>query len=68
MRQNRMKAKLQAGEPVIGVFNNIQVPTVVEIMGIMDMDFVIVDAEHTAITPESAENLYWVFLCSGEVD
>ncbi len=58
MRKNRMKEKLKAGEAVIGVFNNLQAPSVVEIMAIMGMDFVIVDAEHTSITPETAENLY----------
>lgn len=58
MRKNIMKEKLKAGEPVVGVFNNIQVPTAVEILGLLGMDFVIVDAEHTSVTPETAENLY----------
>lgn len=58
MRTNKMKAKLKAGEVVVGAFNNIQVPAAVEIAGLLGMDFLIVDAEHTAITPETAEDLY----------
>ena len=58
MRKNEMKAKLKAGEPVIGVFHNIQVPSAVEILGLVGLDFVIIDAEHTSVTPETAENLY----------
>lgn len=53
-----MKAKLLRGEPVVGLFSNIQVPTAVEIVAILGVDYIIVDAEHTAVTPETAENLY----------
>jgi 4-hydroxy-2-oxoheptanedioate aldolase len=53
-----MKEKLKAGEAVAGAFNNLQTPSVVEILGLIGLDFVIIDAEHTSVTPETAENLY----------
>jgi len=58
VRKNRMKEKIKRGEPVVGAFHNLQVPTVTELLGLVGLDFVIVDAEHTSITPETAENLY----------
>ena len=58
MQKNEMKAKLLRGQPVVGVFSNVQAPNAIEIVGILGMDYVIVDAEHTAVTPETAEHLF----------
>lgn len=58
MDTNWMKAKLRRGEVVIGALNNLQVPALIELLGLIELDYVIIDAEHTAITAESAEELY----------
>ncbi|MPY88269.1 MAG: hypothetical protein GEU99_10120 [Luteitalea sp.] len=53
-----MKAKLRRGDVVIGALNNLQAPALIELLGLVALDYVIIDAEHTAITAESAEGLY----------
>lgn len=58
MRKNDMKRRLKAGEVLLGAFNTLHAPSVLEILGLVGLDFVIVDAEHTSITPETAEDLY----------
>lgn len=58
MQKNLMKEKLKRGEVVIGAFSNIHAPAAIEILGLVGLDFVIIDAEHTSVTPETAENLY----------
>lgn len=57
MRDNVMKARLRRGEALAGAFVNIAHPSLVEILGILGMDFVILDGEHTGLTPETAEVL-----------
>ncbi len=58
MRENVLKRKLKAGEPVVGVFNDVQSPSVVEVLGLLGLDFAIMDAEHSTLMPDVAENLY----------
>ena len=57
MRPNRMKPRIQNGESLVGAFVNIPHPELVEILGLVGADFVIVDAEHTSLTPTTAEEL-----------
>lgn len=57
MKPNRMKHRLQDGEALVGAFVNVPHPELVEILGLVGMDFVIVDGEHTGLTAESAEEL-----------
>ncbi|MFQ5860289.1 MAG: HpcH/HpaI aldolase/citrate lyase family protein [Dehalococcoidia bacterium] len=57
MRNNPLKEKLGRGEAVIGAFGNILSPTVVEILGLVGLDFLTLDAEHTAMSPETCEEL-----------
>ena len=58
MRENVLKRKLRAGEPVVGVFNDVPSPSVVEVLGLLGLDFVVMDAEHSTLMPDTAENLY----------
>ena len=58
MRENVLKRKLKAGEPVVGVFNDVHSPSVVEVLGLLGLDFAIMDAEHSTLMPDVAENLY----------
>jgi 4-hydroxy-2-oxoheptanedioate aldolase len=44
--ENRLKAKLASGHPVLGVWSIIPSPVVIEIFGLGGIDFVILDMEH----------------------
>tara|TARA_A100001037_G_scaffold121488_1_gene110610 strand:+ start:348 stop:1091 length:744 start_codon:yes stop_codon:yes gene_type:complete len=50
-----MKEKLNSGQNVIGLFQNVINPNITEIMGLLGFDFVIVDGEHTTFNPNLAE-------------
>ncbi|MEE8518542.1 MAG: aldolase/citrate lyase family protein [Dehalococcoidia bacterium] len=58
MITNAMKAKMRAGQPVVGVFASIESPTTVELLGLSGVDFVMVDGEHNPIEPSSAANMF----------
>jgi 4-hydroxy-2-oxoheptanedioate aldolase len=49
MRDNPIKAKLEAGETVFGTFVSLPEPGIVEIIGAAGYDFVVIDLEHTPI-------------------
>lgn len=51
---NPVKDKLAAGEVVIGCFVPPPSPEIVEIIALAGFDFVLIDAEHGPISPESA--------------
>lgn len=55
MRNNTMKAKLAAGEPVLGCSVMVPSPQVVEMVGCLGFDWVLIDMEHGTIGLESVE-------------
>ncbi len=55
MKPNTMKAKLLAGEPAFGVSVMIPSPQLVEMLGILGFDWVLIDCEHGTISLESVE-------------
>ncbi len=57
MRTNTTKAKLKAGETVLGCFVRYADPTLVEILGYYGWDYLLLDAEHGTLIPRDAENL-----------
>ena len=57
MRKNLTKAKLMEGKTTYGVFVGMNCPPIVEILGHIGFDFVIIDAEHSPLTPESCEQM-----------
>lgn len=57
-RVNVMNERLKKGEALVGAFSTIHSPAIVELLGILGMDFVILDGEHSSLTPETAEELY----------
>ncbi|HEX3724293.1 MAG TPA: aldolase/citrate lyase family protein [Nitrolancea sp.] len=67
MRPNLVRQKLQAGEVVIGCFVGFPSPEVVELCGHSGYDFVLIDAEHGAITPASAYHMVLAAEASGTV-
>ena len=55
MRKNKMKEKLLAGRPVFGVSVMFPSPQVVEMIGKLGYDWVLIDCEHGSISHESVE-------------
>jgi 2-keto-3-deoxy-L-rhamnonate aldolase RhmA len=57
MKPNKMKAKIQSGQTAFGV--SIMIPSVqiVEMIGYLGFDWVLIDCEHGNITLEAAESL-----------
>ena len=65
MKQNRMKQKLAAGEPVYGVSVMIPSPQIVEMIGAAGFDWVLLDCEHGTLTLESVELMAMAAEASG---
>jgi len=57
MRTNTLKARLLAGKPSSGHFISVPSPAVVEFIGLLGFDFVIIDCEHGIAGYETAENM-----------
>ena len=55
MRPNKMKAKLAAGEPALGLSVMIPSAQLVEMAGGLGFDWVLIDCEHGTITLETVE-------------
>jgi 2-keto-3-deoxy-L-rhamnonate aldolase RhmA len=65
MKQNRMKEKLRAGEPVFGVSVMIPSPQIVEMIAAAGFDWVLLDCEHGTLTIESVELMAMAAEASG---
>ncbi|MDA1279597.1 MAG: aldolase/citrate lyase family protein [Chloroflexi bacterium] len=57
MNKNTLKQKLNAGNTAIGPFVGLPSPGMVETMGWMGFDFVVIDCEHGPMDYETAENM-----------
>ena len=55
MRTNKMKEKLLTGRPAFGVSVMFPSPQVVEMVGKLGYDWVLIDCEHGSISLESVE-------------
>jgi 4-hydroxy-2-oxoheptanedioate aldolase len=53
--KNRMKEKLQSGQPAFGVSLMFPSPQIVEMLGRLGFDWVLIDCEHGGISPEQVE-------------
>lgn len=51
---NAIRDKMAAGKTVLGCFLGIGSPQIVEMLGLAGFDFVLIDAEHGPISPETA--------------
>jgi 4-hydroxy-2-oxoheptanedioate aldolase len=65
LRQNKMKEKLRAGEPVYGVSVMIPSPQIVEMIAAAGFDWVLLDCEHGTLTLESVELMAMAAEASG---
>lgn len=57
MRKNPLKAKLQAGESILGPIMGFNAPFLAELFAYAGFDFVVFDAEHGPLSEETCENL-----------
>ena len=57
MRTNTLKQKLQAGKPAFGVMLTFPSPPIVEMLGYMGFDWILLDNEHGSITVDTAEDV-----------
>ena len=57
MRTNTLKQKLREGKPAFGVMITFPSPPVVEMLGYMGFDWVLIDNEHGSITVDTAEDM-----------
>jgi len=55
MMKNRLKEKLLSGQPAFGVSVMFPSPQVVEMLGRLGFDWVLLDCEHGSLCPESVE-------------
>lgn len=57
MRKNILKQKLASGQATLGPFVNFPSPAMVELMGWLGFDFIVIDCEHGSMDYETAENM-----------
>src|SRR4051812_22137109 len=57
MRTNTLKQKLRDGKPVFGAMITFPAPSIVEMLGYMGFDWVLIDNEHGSITVDTAEDM-----------
>jgi len=57
MRTNLLKQKLREGKPAFGAMITFPSPPIVEMLGYMGFDWVLIDNEHGSIGVESAEDM-----------
>ncbi len=56
--KNALREKLRQGKPVLGAFFKEMSPNMAEMMGVIGLDFIIVDCEHSPMTTETAGEIY----------
>lgn len=57
MRENATKTKLLNGQAVLGVISNSSDPTIAEICGFSGLDYYLIDAEHSTISPAQVQEI-----------
>ena len=57
MLENKVKAKLAAGEPAFGCFVRTPEPSLIEYVAMLGWDFLVFDAEHGTLQPRDVEDL-----------
>lgn len=57
MRENTLKQKLDAGKAVFGVMITFPSPPVVEMLGSLGFDWILIDNEHGSITVDNSEDM-----------
>jgi 4-hydroxy-2-oxoheptanedioate aldolase len=63
--ENRLKAKLKAGERVFGTWSMLGSPAVVNVIGHTGLDFVVIDMEHGPMSFETVESQLYAVESTG---
>src|SRR3990167_8452464 len=63
--RNKLKDKLKKGESVFGSWSMLASPSVMNVMGTVGLDFIIVDMEHGPMSFEMAENQIYAAEAAG---
>jgi 4-hydroxy-2-oxoheptanedioate aldolase len=64
---NRVKSSLKAGKPVLGCFINLYSPSIAEMLGHSQFDFVVIDNEHGSFSWTEVEEMIRACEISGTV-
>ncbi len=67
MRTNSLKARVANGEAVVGPLLSFNSPELVEFCAYLGFDFVLIDAEHNLVSPETCQHLVRAAEASGIV-
>jgi len=57
LRENRLKQALEQKRLALGILCSVPSPLMVEMLGHAGYDFVVLDAEHVSVNPETLENM-----------
>ena len=57
MIDGAFRARLKAGEPLVGVFVSIESPTTAELLALAGVDYLMIDGEHNPIGPAEAVDM-----------
>ena len=63
--KNKVKAKIEAGEKVIGTFSSLGGMSTIECLGQAGLDYVIIDAEHSTVNDETMTDMIRISELSG---
>ena len=64
-RRLELKRKINGGEPTVGLFIKIASAHVVEMLGSVGIDFVVLDAEHAPFSIDTINNCIMAGRCAG---
>ena len=64
-RRFELKRKINDGEPTVGLFIKIPSAHVVEMLGSVGIDFVVLDAEHAPFSIDTINNCIMAGRCAG---
>lgn len=65
MKENLVKQKLINKQPVLGVLSNSADPTIAELCGFSDLDFYMIDGEHSPVTTAQVQDIVRACEASG---
>ncbi len=56
--KNALREKFRQGKPAVGAFFSNMSANIAEMLAVIGLDFIIVDCEHSPMSPDSAEQIY----------
>tara|TARA_B100001750_G_C15493200_1_gene592538 strand:- start:154 stop:1071 length:918 start_codon:yes stop_codon:yes gene_type:complete len=56
--RNALREKFRQGKPAVGAFFSNMSANIAEMLAVIGLDFIVVDCEHSPMSPDSAEQIY----------